>query len=224
MMARRIGAIALLLMPVAIAAGDYFRITSEDPDHRGAGVGDVTHQLAYIDAHRSGFETAGWMFTIAAVLTLPLVLLVWRLTVDRAPKAAWVAGVLGSCFAVGQFVHLYGYFGAQQVASAADDRHAAAQLLVDWNSNALSNLVFMPFLIGFFLSPLAMTIALQRAGVVKWPAIAVIVVATVVSVALSTVSWGSVLWAVLFLAAVGPAARAVLAPGAAMPEREPVTV
>jgi hypothetical protein len=201
--ARMVGAVAAVLMPVAVALGDWLRETAERAAAPGAD--GTAGQLATVAAHRGLFGAAAWVFYAAAALTPAAVLCLWSLAESRSPRWSWAGGVLGGCFAAGQVVHLYGYFGALLAFTApGTDRAAAATLLDSWDQDVFSSFVFLPFLVGLVLWPVVSAVALLRSGLLRWWNLGLVVLADLATFA-TTGRWSSSVWAALLLAGLAPA-------------------
>jgi len=202
--------VSVLLAPILIAVGDQFRMLATASEEAGNlqewGVEQAMADFLAIDAHRGAYETASWIFYAAAVMTIPALLVVWRLAVHRSPRWAWAGVALGVCSVAGQFVHLMGHFGANQVFSAQEDLEGAAQLLVDWEGNVFSMAVFAPYLIGLLFAPMVQAISLKRARVIPWWALVAVVVGSVLFAVLGSTPVVSTIWAVLLVAGFAPAA------------------
>lgn len=215
--AKSAAAVSVLLMPVSIAVGDLIRMLGVPvvaaPD--GEPVERVAAELAAAATHRGAFTAASWVFYAAAVLTIPMVILLWRLAVDRSPKWAWAGAVLGACSVVGQFVHLGVYFGATPAFAANGDRAMASQLWVDWSTDAFATAVFIPYLVGIVLAPGVAAVALKRAGVIPGWGLAAVLVATVLFAVLGSTPVVTPVWAMLLVVGFGPAAMRALRGGTA---------
>jgi hypothetical protein len=215
--ARAAAGVSALLMPVAIAVGDLIRMLGVPvvaaPD--GEPVEQVAAQLAAAATHPGAFTAASWVFYVAAVLTIPMVILLWRLAVDRSPKWAWAGAVLGACSVVGQFVHLGVYFGATPAFAASGDQTAASQLWVDWSTDAFATAVFVPYLVGILLAPAVAAVALKRAGVIAGWGLAAVLVATVLFAVLGSTPAVTPVWAVLLIVGFAPAAMRAIRGGTA---------
>ena len=222
MNARRTAALTVLAWPILLAVGDQLRIraAAETTTTDDYGVREVIADFAAIDAHRGLYETASWIFFVAAVLTVPAVVVLWRLSVDRSPRWAWAGAVLGGAAAAGQFVHL-NYFAANQGFSGYDDRAVAADLYLASSETAFGAAIFVPYLVGMLLAPLVLAVALKRAGVVPLWAVVAVAAGTAVFAVLGSSLGGSALWALLLVAGFAPAVRAArghsLAIGAPVP-------
>lgn len=206
MSARRLGAAATLAFPITILVGDFFRIRAEEGMFGdGDTVESVVSQLEAIEASSGSFAVASWMFYAAAILTIPMVLFLWRLAVDRSPRWAWAAGVLGACSVIGQIAHCMGYFAPIQ-AYAGGDHELGAQALIALNSSAYGLAVFAPYLLGMSLFPPVAAIALRRAQVLPLWAMVAVLVGSVLFVSMAGLWWVTALWGAALIAGLAPAA------------------
>lgn len=207
--ARTAAGLSVLLMPVAFAAGDLLRMYAiASPASDAAGEDELRRtmaEFAAVQAHRGTYELASWLFYAGAVLTIPMVLVLWRLAVDGSRRWAWAGATLGTLFVVGQFAHLLGEFGATLGFAASADPEAA-RFALEWHSNGFSSAVVAPFVIGIMLAPIVQAIALKRAGVIPlWGMLAVTGASVLLTVVGST-PVTTVVWAVLMVAGLAPAA------------------
>lgn len=177
-----IGATCLVLTPLVTAAADLMRMSAESS---GAPTGLVdaygTEQasatLSAIEANLGAYEIASWLALAAAVLAVPAVATVRRLTVTSSRR--WSAGalVIGICLVVGQFVHLMGYYAWNQILVSISDREAAAAVAVQSESNTFAMVVFAPYLVGALLFFPVAAVALRRSGAIPRRAVVLVVAA-----------------------------------------------
>ncbi|MCK0110740.1 hypothetical protein MWU75_01105 [Ornithinimicrobium sp. F0845] len=209
MKARTLGAIAVLLTPVVITVADLLRLGAEG-GVLADGSASTTQLFTAVNAHRGAWEAGAWLFYLAALLTIPMVLLLWRLAVDRAPVLAWTGGVLGAGMVTGQIAHLMGYFVTVGALSGMPDTEAAVSAQQSLDASSLGFAVFAPFLLGVLLAPAVLALALWRARVIPGWALGSVLLGTVVFAAFSGQPWASVVWGVALVAGLLPAARSAL--------------
>ena len=214
MSARRIGALATIGFPVTFVVADFLRIRGE-----AGAVGDndtvesiLTH-LAAVGSGAGPFTLASWLFYVAALLTIPTVVFLWRVTVDRTPRWAWSAAVLGALAVVGQIAHCMGYF-APHLAHSAGDHGAGAEAILTLSTTGYSLAVFAPYLIGVMLFPPVAVIALRRARVTPLWAMVAAIVGSIAFAVFAGPWWVTALWGAGLLAGFVPAARLGFASGA----------
>lgn len=172
----RAAATAVVAVPLTLLLGDAFRLHAErGTTGDGTDTVSVVSQLAAIDAHRGAFETASWLFYLAMVLSIPMLVVLWRLAVDRSPRWAWAGAVLGVCWTLGQVAHLMGYFASTQALSSMSDTSAAAAAHLTVNENPFAFAVFAPYLLGVLLALPVQAVALHRARVIpRWAMLLVV--------------------------------------------------
>lgn len=215
MSARRIGALATIAFPVTFVVADFLRIRGE-----AGAVGDndtvesiLTH-LAAVGSGAGPFTLASWLFYVAALLTIPTVVFLWRVAVERSPRWAWAAAVLGACAVIGQIAHCMGYF-APLLALSGIDHSAGAEAFLALSTHGYSLAVFMPYLIGLTFFPPVAVIALWRAQVTpRWAAI-VTVLGSIAYIPFAGPWWVTAGWAATLLVGFAPAVRLGLRAGSA---------
>jgi hypothetical protein len=164
--------------------------------------------LAAIEEHRGLYAVNGALVLVVAMLTVPALLAVWRVTVDRSRRWAWAGAVLAGFGVIGGAVHAVDP-GLHLVALETADRAAAADFLVVTSTHPYVVALFLPVLIGILAAPVQ-AVALVRAGVVPlWAGLAIGIGAVGLYLFGSTV-WGVVAATVLLMAGFAPAAAAVL--------------
>lgn len=203
----RLSGLSLLLYPATMAAADQLqlRVTPPEGDDVSARA-ELLTTLAAVEAHQRLFEAASWLFLAAAVLSIPMTLVLWRLAVAGSRRWAWAAAGLGTLAVVGQFVQAYSHFGMLQVFSGLEDRQAAAVGLQAIDSNVYSTVLFLPYLIGVALAVPVAAIGLKRAAVIPWWALASVLVGSALFLVLGSTSAVTVVWAVCLVAGLAPAA------------------
>lgn len=163
-----VGATCLLLTPAVTAAADIARMWAESSGATtgivDADAADQTAAMLTAIADRLGtYQLASWLALVAALLAVPAVATVRRLTAARTPRWSLAVLVIGGCLVVGQFVHLMGYFAWNQVLATLPDRQAAIAVANVIGGNAFGQAVFAPYLIGVLLFWPAAAVALYRA-------------------------------------------------------------
>ncbi|NMD46918.1 MAG: hypothetical protein GYA85_09165 [Propionibacterium sp.] len=151
-----VGVVCLLLAPLLSMAADLARMQAEQS---GALAGIVSEtgsdqlaaMLAAIDANLGLYQVASWLALAAAVVAIPAVGAVRRLTVARSPRWSAAAFFTGICLVIGEFVHLMGYYAWNQMLVASPDRQAAVELGMQTEQNVFGLVVFAPYLIGVLL-------------------------------------------------------------------------
>lgn len=143
---QKLVAASLVCMPVTVGVADELRVRARH--HDGAvGLGwSCPRRAGTLHAHTGTYAAASWVHYGAAVLTVPMTLIAWRLAVVRSPR--WARAVLGTLFALGQFAHLMGELAMTQVFAAGPDPSTLAQLSAAVDRNALSIALIVPFLVG----------------------------------------------------------------------------
>lgn len=212
--ARIIGGASIVLVPLLFVVGDEIRMAIEPAMtgtlvDTGSGAETVLADLAAIEAHRGAFLLVAALSYLGALLHVPLLVVVWRMSVGRSPRWAWAGAVLAAVGVAGQMVHLTGYHGMSLAALEVEDRTAAAEFLATADGVPFVIALFVPYLLGL-LAWVPQAFGLVRARVVPlWGGLAVGAGTVVLLVAGST-PWSSPVWAVLVLAGFAPAAVAVL--------------
>jgi len=214
-MTRVAAAASIILMPATVGVGDQLRMRADTVEASGTGLDRATAELAAVHAHAGTYAVASWVFYAAALLTIPMTIALWRLAVARSRRWAWAGATLGALAAVGQFAHLMGEFAMTQVFAGSADPVAAARISLEWDQNALSNALIVPYLVGVLLAPAVQAVALRRARVVPlWAMIAVLAGSAVMVVGGSSPA-GSAAWTVLLVAGFVPAAATAVRGGLA---------
>ena len=210
---RLIGASSILLAPLLTAVGYLIGIAIYPPTPGGPvndeyGTDQALADLAAIDEHRGLYALAGALVLVVAMIGIPALLAVWRLTVDRSRRWAWAGAVLAGFGVIGGAVHAVDP-GLHLVALETADRAAAADFLVVTSTHPYVVGIFLPVLIGFLAFPVQ-AVGLVRARVVPlWAGSAIGVGGAVLYLFGSTI-WGVVGATLLLLAGFAPAAAAML--------------
>jgi hypothetical protein len=211
---RFVGGASIVLAPLAWGVADQLRMAAEPPAKAGVidtehGVESVLADLTAISANEGLFIAAASLAYAGALLTIPALLAIWRLSVDRSPRWAWTGAVMAVLGVAGQMVHVMSYQGLMLAALRHEDRKAAAQFIVDAESTPFVLALFAPF---FFtlLCAVPQAIGLRRARVIPlWASLAV-VAATVFFLVVGSTPWSSALWTGLLVVGMVPAAAAML--------------
>lgn len=215
----RLAGLSLVLFPATMAVADQLYLQVSPPDDAGTlsgyGLEEAMADLAAVEAHRGLYELVSYLFLLGALLTIPMTLVMWRLAVGGARRWAWAGAVLGTCSVVGQFVHLFSSFAVYQVFSEVEDRRAVAQILLDWESNTFSMVVFAPYLAGVLLAAPVQAIALKRAGIIPWWALVSVLGGSALFAVLGSFSVVSLVWGAALVVGLAPAAAAWLRTGPA---------
>lgn len=213
---RTAAAASVVLMPLFIGIGDQLRIRADGSDQlTGSGLDQTVTLLRSVHAHAGLFAAASWFFYAAALLTVPMTIVLWRLAVQRSRRWAWAGAVLGALSALGQFAHLMGEFAMTQVFAGHADLVAAAGISLESDRNVLGTALIVPFLLGMVIAPAVQAVALRRARVVPlWSMIAVLLAAAAM-VVFGSAPAGSAAWTILLIAGFAPAAAAAMRPSPA---------
>ena len=202
------GAIALLLAPISgWAAG-----TLESLALNGASPSaDPAAFFASIAANGGLWNTSGVLLFVMTLLTLAWVPAVWRLTVDRSPRWAWTAAVIGTLYAIGQMVHLVSWGMLNDALAASAETSAALAVIGAFESSSFFMLVFAPYLLGALLAAPIAAVALRRARLLGVWSVVVIGAATIAAVILGTDNLiGAAVYSVLLITGFTPAVVRVL--------------
>jgi hypothetical protein len=211
--ARTVGAASIVLVPALVVIADELRMSVE-PEQTGSlvdaeyGVETVLADLAAIDENRGTFVLAASISYVAVLLTMPLLVAVWRLSVRRAPAWAWTSAVLAALGVCGLIAHTLGYYGFSLAALEVADRTAAAEFLVAAEQVPFVIAVYAPFFLSLLVW-LPQAIGLFRARTVPlWSPVAV-GVAVALDLAVGSTVWSMPIWGALIIAGFAPAARAL---------------
>lgn len=210
------GGTSIVLWPALAGLGGALAMLSRPAEDAGLvdtewGVEPLLAELEVIEQHTGLFTLAAALFYAAALVMIPALIAIWRLSVDRAPRWAWAGAVVATLGVVGQVVHL-NYFAGTLAAVGAPDRRAAAEFLVALDSTPFVLALFFPFLLSL-LAPVVQVVGLRRARVVPlWAALAVSAGVGLV-LGMGNVQWSNALATGLLVAGFAPAARAVLLGG-----------
>ncbi|WP_166870682.1 hypothetical protein [Salinibacterium sp. ZJ450] len=177
------GTSALLLAPVAGWAGSTASslvLAGVDP------TSDLDAFLAAVAANIGLWNTFSVLMLVIALLTVAWVPAVWRLTVDRTPRCAWTTAVIGTLFAMGQFVHLVSWNVLSAGLAESVDGSAALAVVEAMEASWFFVLIFAPFLLGALLAAPIAAVALRRARLLPTWSVVVVVAASIVTVILGT--------------------------------------
>lgn len=199
-----LGTISLVAWPIALGVASLIENTAgynSVPETDDAGF------FAAVAANPGAWAAASFAFLAAALLTLASVPAVWRLSVAKAPIWAWVAAVMGTLLAFGQIVHLMSWRVLVPGLAGSDlSGEQAMALMSRIDAQPFFVVLFMPFLIGFTLAPLALALALWRGRVAPVWSPVLAAIAGVVAIVLGTDSLPTALgYAALLVAAFAPA-------------------
>lgn len=199
-----LGTISLVAWPIALGVASLIENTAgynSVPETDDAGF------FAAVAANPGAWAAASFAFLAAALLTLACVPAVWCLSVARAPIWAWVAAVMGTLFAFGQIVHLMSW--RVLIPGLADSDLSGEQamaMMSGMDAQPFFMVIFMPFLIGITLAPLALAVALWRGRVAPVWSPVLAAVAGVGAMVLGTESLPTALgYVALLVAAFAPA-------------------
>ena len=205
-----VGMACLLLTPLVAAAADIARMVAEQTGALvgmlgASGADETTAMFAAIEAHRGTYQLASWLALIAAILAIPGVAAVRRLTADRSPRWSMAATITGICLVVGEFVHLMGYYAWNQILTALPDRTAAVAVVDLTGQNVFGQVVFAPYLIGVLLFwPFAAAALWRSRAIPVWALVLVLVGGLVMMVAGSSYLTSPV-WAIATTVGLTPA-------------------
>lgn len=211
--AQVVGGGSMLLAPLLAGTGGALAIASRPPESVGVvdtewGVEAQLADLVAIADNQALFALSGYCFYAAAVLAIPALVGVWRLTVPRSPRWAWAGAVVAALGVVGQVAHL-GYWAQTLAAADFADQRAAAEFLVFLDSTPFILAFVVPFLLGL-LAPAVQAMGLRRAGVVPLWATLAIAAAVVLALAIGNQQWSNTAMTVLMVAGFAPAAAALV--------------
>jgi membrane protein YqaA with SNARE-associated domain len=214
--ARGVGGTSLVLAPLLAGTGGALAIAARPEEEAGLintewGVEAQLADLASIADHAGLFALSGYCFYAAALLAVPALVAVWRLSVHRSPRWAWAAACTAALGVVGQVVHL-GYWAQNLAAAEFDDRRAAAEFLVFADGTPFVLATFVPFFFSL-LAPVVQAVALRRARVIPlWAGLA-IGGAAVLALAMGNIPWSNAVVTAAAIAGFAPAAAAMLRRG-----------
>jgi hypothetical protein len=214
--AQVVGGGSMVLAPLLIGTGGALAIASRPPESAGVvdtewGVESQLADLTTISENQGLFALSGYCFYAAALLTIPALVAVWRLSVQGSTRWAWAGAVMASLGVVGQVVHL-AYWAHNLAAADFDDRRAAAEFLVFMDGTPFVLATFVPFFFAL-LAPVAQAVGLRRARVIPLWATLSIALATVLSLALGNLQWNNAAVTVLMIAGFAPAAATMVRRG-----------
>ncbi|WP_353510403.1 hypothetical protein [Intrasporangium sp.] len=202
------GAIALLLAPITAWAAGTLESLALDGTSPSS---DPTAFFAAIAANAGLWNTYGVLMFAMTLFTLAWVPAVWRLTVDRSPRWAWTAAVIGTLYAIGQMVHLVSWGVLNDALAASAEASAALAVIEAFESSWFFVLVFAPYLLGALLAAPLAAVALRRAQLLHSWSVVVIGVGTVAAVILGTDNpVGATVFSVLLITGFAPAVVRVL--------------
>lgn len=210
---RLVGSTSILLVPVLTCIGYLIGIAVYPPTPGGPvndayGAEQALADLAAIEAQRGLYTVNAALVMVVALVSIPSLLAIWRLTVRRSSRWAWAGAVLAGFGVIGGAVHSVDP-GLHLVALEMADRGAAADFLVTTSTHPYVVAIFVPVLLGFLAAPVQ-AVGLVRARVVPvWAGVAIGVGAVVLYLFGSTV-WGVLGATVLLVAGLAPAAVAMI--------------
>lgn len=202
------GITALVLAPAAGWAG----ATAEFVALGGAdATSDQEGFLAAIAANSALWNTFGVLMLAMALLTAAWVPAVWRHSVDRTPRWAWAAAIVGTLFALGQMVHLVSWVVLNAALATSVEASEALAVVEAIESSWFFGLIFVPYLLGAVLAPPLAAVALRRARFIPTWAMVVVMAASVAGFILGTDNpIGVAVYSVLLITGFTPAVVRVL--------------
>lgn len=211
--AQVVGGGSMVLAPLLAGTGGALAIASRPAESVRVvdaewGVEPQLADLATIAENETLFMLSGYSFYAAALVAIPAVVSVWRLSVARSPRWAWAGVVLAVFGVVGQVVHL-GYWAQNLAGADFSDQRAAAEFLVYMDGTPFVLATFMPFLVGL-LAPIVQAVGLRRARVIPLWATLSIAVAAVLAIAVGNQHWSNAAVTALMIAGFAPAAAAMV--------------
>ncbi len=200
----------VLLLPILSGIAEVVKTQAYPPADAGADAWTAAW-LAAMEANLDAYVAAGWVQLASALLIVPVFLRLRSLAVAGSPRWANTGAVLGVGWALGFMGHLGNAFGSAPKFATHENRQVAVEIYE----------TYLPFwapvdalwLFGLLLAPLAMAIALKRAGIVPWWSLAAVAGATALTVA-GIGGVGMVMavgWSALLLIGFAPAAFKPLA-------------
>jgi hypothetical protein len=228
--AQVVGGGSMVLAPLLAGTGGALAIASRPAESVGVvntewGVEAQLADLTTIAENEGLFALSGYCVYAAALLAIPALVSVWRLSVGRSPRWAWAGVVMAALGAVGQVVHL-GYWAQNLAGADFSDQRAAAEFLVFLDGTPFVLAAFVPFLIGL-LAPIVQAVGLRRAGAVPLWATLSIAAATVLALIVGNQQWSNAVVTALMVAGFAPAAATMVRRGpvdAVESSREPTSV
>jgi hypothetical protein len=220
---RTVGALSILAVPLAIGIGDQLRL-SIIPEELGAvtewGEKEAAIQLTGIGAHLGTYTASAYCFLVAALLTVPAALTVWRLAAERSRRWAFTGVVLAMLGVLGQMVHLTAEYGVSLALARQSDVNAAAKMALAITGEPFILVTFAPFFLAI-LCVVPQAVALMRAKVAPlWAGLAQIG-GTVVTAVLGSVAWTSAVYTLLAVVGWLPVVLAALRSPAPAPAPAP---
>jgi hypothetical protein len=204
----------IVLAPLSVGLADQLRMAAEAPSSAGIidteyGVQSVLTNLSAISDNQGLFVAAASLAYVGALLAIPALLAIWRLSISASPRWAWTGAVMAALGVTGQVVHVAMYHAMALVASQQEDREGAAQLIVNAETTPFVLAIFTPFFLAL-LSPVPQAIGLRRARVLPLWACLSVVVGTVFFLFVGSTTWSSAIWTLLLVTGFAPAAAATL--------------
>lgn len=200
-----------VLVPLSFGAGDQLRLQADTAATSGGDYGprQIVDELGVIAAHPGQFLAASYLLYLAALLSIPALLTIWRLAAHASPRWAWAGAVMAALGVVGQSVHLVAYFGINRVLAEQPDAIAASGLRLALESDLLMSSLFAPFFLALVCF-VPQAVALRRAAVIPTWACLSVITGTVLFVVVGSQPWSSALWTLLLVVGFAPATAAVL--------------
>lgn len=214
--AQVVGGGSMVLAPLVAGIGGALAIASRPEESAGVvdtewGVETQLADLTTIADNQGLFALSGYCFLSAALLAIPALVAVWRLSVQRSARWAWAGAVVATLGVVGQVVHL-GYWAQNLAAADFADQRAAAEFLVFMDGTPFVLATFVPFFFGL-LAPIVQGVGLRRARVIPLGAALSIAAATVLALAVGNLQWNNAAITVLMIAGFAPAAVRMIGRG-----------
>ena len=205
-----VGTVCLLLTPLVNAAADIARMVAEQSGAlvgliSESGADQATAMFAAIAANTGTYQLASWLALVAAILAIPGVAAVRRLTANRSPRWSMAATITGICLVAGEFVHLMGYYAWNQILTALPDRTAAVAVVDLTGQNVFGQVVFAPYLIGVLLFWPFAAAALWRSRAIPVWALVLVLVGGLVMVVAGSSYLTSPVWAIATTVGMAPA-------------------
>ena len=221
--ARVVGGASIVLTPLLLGAADLLRMRA---DGSTDGIESQAAIMEAIEANRGAYELASWLAYAGALLSIPALVALWCLAVDRSRVWAWTGAVLATLGVTGQMVHLVVEFGLNQALAGQVDSGTAADVVTALQSAPFNLVLFLPFLV-FPLAWVPQVVGLRRARVVPVWALLAVLASVALIVVVGSQPWASAVWTAGLVAGFAPAAVAMLRgreePAWAPAATEPVT-
>ena len=220
------GAGSIVAAPLLIGLGDQIRMAGADRSESAGmveteyGPEQAAQTLEQVAANAGTFAASGALTYAGALLLIPALVTIWRVSVPGSPRWAWTGAVLATLGVLGHMVHLQGYYATSLALGPFADEPWAGDVVFAMEREPLGLALFLPFFLAW-LCFVPQAVGLRRAGVIPTWAVAAVVAGTLIFLVIGSTPWSTGLWMIALIAGLSPAAMALMRAGFPAPSETP---